>query len=649
MSEEKIYLGRGENVGSPEDIDILLNPISQRDRIDMEKKKKGEIFSVEMQTQTKVNVLELLYEIGDVDKENYRIAQRVGYVYRAELGKRLGYALLFSKEQLTLGEQKIYVRKGANFPGDYPIECVEHAHAVVEKNKRLQAIVNGKSKSLDIMQATCEALQDEGIEIYTVLQAVELEEIQKLTKKEIDCILEDYVCGGYEIAPELRSIMRAGLIHFPSNEENKDMMKYRPHALSIKATKSGFSTISERIGTNLCMLSLKSVEGYANSEGQITHSSFHNTWWHINVDEFLRMPEELFQHMLSFLEAGQYDSWKACRQITNYGAPRICFTANPQDMDGASFSNACESRSTKIEGQESLVDIGKQRLAFSAFKSALGKLTQVSAPAFSRLGVIIFSPSMPPAKKKDTRDSRYFDEVNGLARSIVYWLSLKNREIFDKNLAWLETPIKEYDLKLEKALGECNDQTIRNAWAGQKDAYKHVRGQALSEGIVDNAYEILQTKKIDKGLLERIREDSEENLKDVVAINLESLDNILLSAKEFDKDPGVIAAEINCSPRYLKPFLIAYAHLVKKTPANSVVRWDTPLLQEAFLEISKEDRIEKFGEEYMYWSGITRRMDIEKAKRITKRIFGKPVIRGEQLVIDSQIADLILSATKGVK
>lgn len=613
-----------------------------------EEKKEEKALGIKLREQTKVNVLQAIYQVGDVDSEKYRIEKSIGHVYRATLGLELGPAILFSPEPLeSIGEQSIYVKKGTIFPGDYPIENADHARLLIGKDKKLQALVNGKLRSMGMREAACEALQESGISAYTVLQAVELEELQKLSKEEIDSILEDYVCRGYEVAPEIRSWGRAGLVHFLPKEESKDMAKYRGHTLIIKATKSGVTAIAKRTGKSLDSVNSKSVEGFANADGQITHSPLHNTYGAVNVDEFLREQVEdgLFQHMNNFLEMGQYETWKACRKIINHGAPRMTFTANPQDMQGVPFSKAGENSQTKIEGQESLVDEGLRKLMFATFKNGVAKLTQSASAAFSRLGLIIFNPSLKGCTLMSKENSKYFEERNGIAGSIVFWLSKKNREIFDRNINWLEARIKDYDKKLNEALAGCNDPTIRNAWAGQKDAYKHVRGQALSEAIIDNAYEIIQAKGISEELLAKIREDAEENLKFVVRINLESLGNILLTAKEFSKEPGVIRVEIDSSPGYVKPFLVAYALLVKKAPGG-LVSWNTPLLQSAFEGMPLEKRKEVFGEEYAHWTHIWRRAkaSTEKTKRITEGIFGKQIIQGEDLVLDSQIADLILSA-----
>lgn len=185
----------------------------------------------------------------------------------------------------------------------------------------------------------------------------------------------------------------------------------------------------------------------------------------------------------------------------------------------------------------------------------------------------------------------------------------------------------------------CPHAELKTAWAGQKDAYRHIRGHALSEAILDHVYFLLQyeEKKIVKGEkgnevvknnieVDEILESAEENLEYAVNINLSSLRNILHSVEAFEDDPQILAAEIeNLKPGYLKAVLLAYTiqGLQLSLAHESILPIDS--LQRCFSRIEYEKRKVAL-EGYSSWSRFVKKINVHKMRRVLSVLLSRDII-----------------------
>ena len=374
---------------------------------------------VKLNQTTLLVVKRLLYAIVDANETDNTVRRHSGYVYLAELDANTTPCLIWSEFRINEGSQELCLKEGVPFSGQSLILEDRHAELLAEADKILGKEFSKELKAQDNLwvrqyqhgaareedrptkiAAMDDVLERLGIHQYSIIPEISPEEIDKLKAEEIEYIIDQFIKGGYEISPEVYSIMKSGLVEFTPKRENEELMKYRPHGIIIKSPKSGVSTISERIGLNIDKITNASMEGFADSGDTLRYSIFHNRWGHINIDEFLRMNEGMLQNIFNMLENGHFMVFKGAKQVMNYGAPRICFTANPEDLEGLSFADKPPAR-TKSEpsgglGEEvQLIDsVSEKEYAnrmVAVFKSSLDQLTKVSNAAFSRMGFIYLS------------------------------------------------------------------------------------------------------------------------------------------------------------------------------------------------------------------------------------------------------------------
>lgn len=600
-----------------------------------------------------------LYEIAEIELSSLG-KKTFGWVYFAEVASGHVAQFLCSSVRLQLGEQELAIGEATGtIEGGYPIaphtelqiyialQAEPFLRKQVEKGlKQKQAYWEGKFKRdgwseepPTQREALREVMAELGCGTYMRLVPVQKEELLKLTNEEINGAMDDYLTHGWELAEELHAVMRAGLIQFTAEERNKRLMKYRPHVLMIKPPKVGMSTISTRVGLNIDQISPKSIEGFADSEGRIQHSSLHHCWGHVNLDEFLEMQDFLLQHAFNFLELGQFETHKAGRQIKNYGAPRLCFTANPPDVEGLDFS--------KLGGEDSLTEIDGQmhfnedagRMLYSVFKISIGKLTSVSGAAFSRLGVVVFNPGiLPVQKREDAQDSEYYEKVDAVAVSILEHTREEATQIFYDCEDWLNLPLPEYNSEIDALLSKTKHSTIKNAWAGQKEAYRHVRGHALSEAIVGNLPAILRG----TASLDKLKKDAECSLAYVCSINLDSLRTTINAFVLFEGDAKALALQIkSLRPGYVPALLLGYSQLPDLPEGMEV---SLEMLRAGFEKTPRENREEILGG-YAFWGRFEGRLNYAKMQKALKGIgLGGIVKSVKQFVKQKKAMEILRSA-----
>lgn len=612
---------------------------------------------IKIRKRVPVNIRQFLFERFERDGETLSKTKHYGFVYLAEIGHNDVPVFIISKDGLGLGEQELALRPcmDSEMTSDKERDVVltedaflkkmvekeyKSKFALWAKNKEMQGYTDDPPTFSKVFSDVCTKY---GCIAYYTTTPVEIEDLQKFSKEEVEEVFDDYIRQGWEISPEIYEIMRAGLVQFRADAANQKLMKYRGHCLIIKSPKSGVSTISTRIGMNIDHISTKSIEGHATADGEIQHSSLHNVWGHVNIDEFLEMPENLLQHMFNYLELGAFNTHKASRVIKNYGAPRICFTANPQDVAGIEFSKILGGSAIEIEdvnGQVSFArDEGKEKLMYTVFKQSLNQLTKVSNAAFSRLGVVLFAPSLMAARRTDKAgDVAHFEKVTCIAESIVENLREPTTKIFMDSEPWLNQPLPDYEKQIDEFLKGTTQTDVKNAWAGQKDAYKHIRGHALAEAIVEHASSILTG----NYSLEEIQDTAEDNVKYVCEMNLHSLKNIILAVDRYENDEDVLAVGLaNVRPSYVRAILYSYLYAIQGKQDGEVVTFE--YLKAIFEQIDRPKR-EPLGRD-VCWSRFEKMVNRNKVKRTLNSLNLTPLLTNcNDFVVKSELSVRLASS-----
>ena len=500
-------------------------------------------------------------EFVKVNEDTGEVIERGGQVYICSYGFKTKRFFVHSKEKIPVGNTEAVLRRMNmyevaqmlaewssssrdilfSFLEDKKINLiVKEVYTGMLKKEKEKEKMGEISEEVDKAQVIIQVLASM-ITWYKVEESFSLEVVEKCSKELINEAIERYLTSVYEIDPRLKTIMKGGLVEFPNPADYNYLAKYRGHALLIKNPKAGVSSISERIGVNLDATSFASLEGFADAEGNLYYSILHNTAQHINFDEFLMMKDLILQKSFNYLEVGQYTSFKATKKIENKGCARVIFTANPSDIDYSSDMLRRES-GLEISGGQ-LEDMDRyENIPYQIFKKSILKLTNIIDASFSRLGVVLLTADLKTAKK--LRDERESDTMLvELAKSVLYYLRPKFLKIFLESEQWLNKAIPEYSEFLDEVMKKTTDVAVKQSARGQKHAYRHIRGLALANALVDMSYYLLHIhlytgmERAERGLFGEIYEKAIDELDDILSINKSTftlLSNVDENMKELN-------------------------------------------------------------------------------------------------------------------
>jgi hypothetical protein len=530
--------------------------------------------------------------------------------------------VLFSQKLLTLGEGSYIIEEGS-LPYHYTTK--EQVYMDLEKDKIFEKLWKDNYEDLQKnykkanetqkyeMTISLDAVIGENLidkfkvvaantlwsnlKKYVISTAIDLETAASLTPEMRIKYLNVYITAGWEIDSILLMLVRTGLVRFEAVENYNQYAKYRGHALVIKNTKSGMTSTATRVGLNISTASFSSIEGFAENKYGTRHSILHEQTGLINFDEFLLMKDNMVLKMYNFLEQGFYLTGKNAQLIENKSCAQCIFTANPTDFE------AGNPESINNDG----TNISPETLT-STFRSAIQRLTSTSRAMGSRFGLVVFHPEMKAAIKKEIITQSEVDEAKYIIDSLILFSLADIKNIYDNQQVqrWLDTPLPEYKKEIEKlAWSGQFDSTVRSFWLGQTEAYRHIRGLALAESILDNLI-INNNKNIDD-----IVTDASDSLKDVCKINIDSLKRL----KEYGENAPISAEEINnLHPAYIKPILHTMVLLKNSHPERESFTLNE-ILENYNILVPEWERKEKYGI-YAWSARIRQKMIIEKIKRI---------------------------------
>lgn len=550
------------------------------------------------------------------------------HIYLAEDGLNTKPIFIFAEKEIMLGNRitplKLFYDKDQmnryfDYLDDRTIRFCAFADPILRSH--LKELYATTKKSYRILISSLLG----SYEAYELGKAWDFE-IDGITEDEFNALIKEFVCNGYEIDENLEKIFIAGLCLC---EVDTHLMKYQPHGLIIKNPKTGVSSISSRIGLNIDQASLKTLEGYADAEGNIFYSPLHNISKHVNFDEASFMPDLILQKMFSYMEQGTYKTMKGGREIQNEGCARVIFTLNPPDLE------------RRKDG--SLVDYTPY--VVDRFKNIISKLSNTSSAALSRFAFVIFDTEIKAAQKKEFEGDDYYAEVNSLMLQILE----KAQPIFSREKkhfeAWLNQSIPEYDKQLDLILNARDDKLMKEMWSGQKEAYRHIRGQVLSYALVKNLYWLLLYESDEEVIEEKEKEtlsevfgiesenkeskkelkmedirtkvitEAEEELNYIIKLNLKSLLNILEAEKRRSPESFAVTLE-NVKPVYLRALLYAYCnnYAIDKT------YFDMSDLKRGFEEIPEDERKKEFGT-FCYWARVEAKINFDKLQKTLLDLF----------------------------
>ena len=489
-------------------------------------------------------------EIIKINEETGEVEERLGGVYLATHGYRTKQFFVYSKidsvseGNTTTSLKRIPVDEIEELLKDWSVTSDDFLFNFLNEKKIKQEVNETYAKEK-------KRRQEEGLGLditkkdviiwvlshkylwFTEEQSFSFDVVSRCSKELIEQGIKSYLTSVYQVDPRLITIMKGGLVEFPSPITNSQLAKYRGHALLIKNTKAGVSSISKRIGENIDNTSFASLEGFADADGNIYYSALHNTSQHINFDEFLMMKDVILQKIFNYLEIGQYTSRKATRKIENKGNARIIFTANPSDVE---FSTEQLKRSEDIQiVGGAFTEVEQENIPYKIFMKSILKLTGIIDASFSRLAVVMLTADLIQAKKikEETEEDRVLME---LGKSTLRYLQPIFLGVYQNSLDYLNRKIAGYENYLDEVIKITKDVAVKQTARGQKEAYRHIRGLALANSLVEHAYYLLHlnkdiTKETAYEVYNSIYEKAEEELEDILKINMNTF-NLLCSVSE---------------------------------------------------------------------------------------------------------------------
>jgi hypothetical protein len=529
---------------------------------------------------TQVNIKKKFFDIIEARREDATYTYE-GSLYVGELGTGNKPIMIKSNERdLPLGENRLYLKKSESCCIWSPEMVGAFPFNKADIDKMLSVDFRNHDNPYMRVGERLEAMYD----FYETVTPVGVEVLKQLSPADFNFIIERFVDGKYRIDPQTRDWGKMNLKKFTPNPKNVKLVKYNPHAVIIKPEKAGFSSIAARIGENVDQVTIKSLEGIADAQGNITHSPLHNNWGSINVDEVSDVERGTLQRVFDYLERGELLTIKAGRRIHNKGAATLNFTSNPEAMK-------------QREGED------VQPLDYvNAFLNLLYNLTTRPGPASSRLGRIIFEDELKRAEQEYRYSDDLQEKINAVARSIIEITAPAITKIYQESEEWLNQPIEAYSEELDgviKAAGFSLNSAVKDFIKGQRHAYRHIRGGALALACVEHLREIF----LNDYDISEIYETAEEKLQVNCALNIESFKKILAFSKVVEQPENFIKKFGDARPEYVKPILMAYIILGRARKDGEKLSGEE--LRIAFETLPSEVRVKILGDRYAYWSRVS--------------------------------------------
>jgi hypothetical protein len=571
--------------------------------------------------RAKLNVVSYVYRRVKVTEKGSATPIYGVYAARFAEGNPLVFIKMPNGEEIGLGEQVLYLKKlgagtgaAANL-GWTPDEITAFQKAG-RNDPHLKFQVQKFADEIKAEHDRTIAANDleDSLVFYTPVTPYGVE-ITGFSDEELSECLELSLTRGWKYHPDVLAWAKQNLICLPVAEENLSLMRGIGHALIIKPTSAGFTTLSQRI-TELCpgalhidANSLKTFEGFASADGQITHGTLHMRGGSLTLDEFRRMDDEqLLPRICGAMQSGRLDSAKAGKLIRNMTLARFNFIANPDEKP------AMQDETLNAYGFDDA------QLCLELIE----RLTPAGSAAFARFGFIFYIPS----RKRDEYACRKaedcpelpvedYSKLDALAVTLLTGIAAKLLELFRLMQPWTDAEIPDYARQIDLVIKEGKaEPRLALLWGGAKQSYRHARGAALERALIALAPRILRENDV-SALIPEVIEAADEQLRALCATNLESLRGIL-QVTATSESPELFALRLkNLSPDYLKPVLLC-ASIMGERGANSFKLED---LGTVWASMPMELRDAYSGSpKYRYWGNLHQNLKSRAAREKMKTV-----------------------------
>jgi len=473
-------------------------------------------------------VSEILFEIPAIYDHSV-----VSRVYLGRFGEGQTPIIIFvdNREAIQLGTQQRHIRRMTDdeiktlFLEFYKDEAViislcktykDSLRKYFDKMKLKVHLYDDKEKE-GILEALKELNDDCGI-FYTI--NFKEEELKKInfTQEELNILREAFITNGFSVDPMLKFAFESGIL-VPNSGliESADLMKYNDNQIIFTNTKTGKSSIAERLGLRVESSTTANLLGFATADSE-NPGLLHLYTKSFSFDEITaEKGMDLLSKLLSLMEQGKITVAKGRRALICETWSTFRFMGNPQ-----------ENASEEIQ----LFSMSQEEYLANTFTNMLEKITTNVSAFGSRVALLIYNTELQIAKGRGFKDKtrKKLAELIEIIREITKDNYTKLYEE-DKVQEFLNEPCSEDYAKMISDISNefnvINSSRTKEFINGHIGAYRHINGMAFKlalctklENLIYNNIdieEVLEIAREKRAKIQEINASNFSNLKKSVA------------------------------------------------------------------------------------------------------------------------------------
>lgn len=364
-----------------------------------------------------------------------------------------------------------------------------------------------------------------------------VEQFQRLSSEQINEIVDYYLTEGNEVDSRIMMAARVNFLGYPSRinsiEPHKFLMPFSPHGLYQTQTKTGKSTVFEKVGVKRDRMSMAGALGFstANETNRGDIDGINESY---TIDEVLEEnKEKIIQQVITLLETGKVIISVGRRSVITESCATMNFCSNPKEMNGP------------------LKNIKHVNVA--SFQQLLRVITDNYRAFGSRIGLVLFGNDF-----RYMQGSRFSTEEYRTVGALVRHIRLSAEKTFSDIVLdpgiqeWMNCELpSEYMMRVEKTAEKIVSNEVADFWRGHVEAYRHVRGAAIRLACMAHISDLIN-KKYD---VKKIIDEAERRLPEILNCNLRSLSNMQEATPDVKEEIDDHRLR-RCSPDYLRFFVL---------------------------------------------------------------------------------------------
>jgi len=418
----------------------------------------------------------------------------------------LGDAILFLEPLQVKGKPKYYKME---FLGDH-----QPQKAICQKICLMQFIPISFKKVLFNRSELIQKIAEKQLVspfFFKLSSGCKEEEILKLSNNKLNEFAEDYTTFGFDVDARLTKIFKGDLLEpNPKLIQPADYMKFNPHSIIVTSTKTGKTSVAQRMGKVFEQPRIANLVGFATSN-EVIRGSLDNLTEAVCFDEVMEEKDEsTLSKMNSLMEQGIIEIAKGKKLIRTKNWSSFKFLGNPRP----------EKEDGELEGQTIMQEFQEEKMTLY-LSDFLKKISHNSRALGSRIGVIMFDPKMPAITETKGITLKEKERLQSLIQTIKE-LSKDNytKLYFDQKVNdWLNQKFdKDYLEAISKIKEDISLHSVSEFVKGHEDAFRHLNGLALKLSALDYLKDLMNGIINTKKLLERADKRREE----LQSINLNS-------------------------------------------------------------------------------------------------------------------------------